>query len=60
MKTTKAEILKKMNNRHGININDYFAMLLWLRKSAERCERKGYIEQANEYREDYNEVLKAE
>lgn len=66
---TKTEALEKMNRRHGTDIGDFYIMLLWLRQSAERCERKSkgtgmYLEQAAEYRAeyraDYNELSKAE
>jgi hypothetical protein len=58
---TKSEVMNKMNRRHGTDISDYFMMLAWLRKTAERLERKGtlYADQATEYRADYNELLAA-
>ena len=57
---TKAEYLSKMNARHGTDIGDYFMMLVWLRRAQERCERKGYIDQATDYRADRIEMLRAE
>jgi hypothetical protein len=61
-KMSKVEAVEKMNRRHGTDVTDYYMMLVWLRRAAERCERKGslYADQATEYRADYAELLSAE
>jgi len=56
---TKAACLEKMNRRHGTDMGDYYMMLQWLRKAAERNARKGYHEAAEEYQADYTELLMA-
>jgi hypothetical protein len=61
---TKSEILEKMNLRHGTDHADYFALLVWLRRAADRLEHKAarepmYADQAGWLAADYAEALAA-
>jgi hypothetical protein len=57
----KNTLLEKMNRRHGVFFGDYLSMTTWLRRLAERLERKGapYAQAAAEARADYEELLGA-